>query len=113
MSPPTTAPAPPYHYRHNNRGRLDRLTIGSTITADYIYDGLERLALRTTTSPAGTTHYVYDLAGRLIAEATSAGSTVREYIWLDDLPLAVVADVDTATPISLSCMPTISTARSR
>jgi RHS repeat-associated protein len=46
-------------------------------------------------TPAGTTHYVYDLAGRLIAEATGAGTTVREYIWLDDMPLAVVADVDT------------------
>jgi hypothetical protein len=24
---------------------------------------------------------------------------VREYVWLDDMPLAVVADVDTATPL--------------
>lgn len=39
-------------------------TIGSTVTADYTYDGLERLAVRTTQNmtPAGTTHYVYDLA---------------------------------------------------
>jgi YD repeat-containing protein len=89
-----------HNYRYNNRGRLDRLTIGSTVTADYTYDGLERLALRTTQnmSPAGTTHYVYDLSGRLIAEATNTGQTVREYIWLDDMPLGVVADVDTPSP---------------
>jgi RHS repeat-associated protein len=89
-----------YNYRYNNRGRLDRLTIGATVTADYVYDGLERLALRTTQNmiPAGTTHYLYDLAGRLIAEANGSGQTLREYIWLDDLPLAVVADVDTLSP---------------
>jgi RHS repeat-associated protein len=89
-----------FNYRYNNRGRLDRLTIGTTVTADYTYDGLERLALRTTQNmtPAGTTHYVYDLSGRLIAEATNTGQTLREYIWLDDMPLAVVADVDTPSP---------------
>jgi RHS repeat-associated protein len=89
-----------YNYRYNNRSRLDRLTIGSTQTADYTYDGLERLAVRVTQNmtPAGTTHYVYDLSGNLIAEATGTGTTVREYVWLDDMPLAVVADVDTMTP---------------
>jgi RHS repeat-associated protein len=89
-----------YNYRYNKRGRLDQLSVGSTVTADYIYDGLERMALRTTQNmtPAGTTHYVYDLAGHLIAESTDSGATLREYLWLDDLPLAVVADVDTASP---------------
>ena len=70
------------------------------VTADYDYDGLERLAIRTTQNmtPAGTTHYVYDRDGHLIAEATNTGTTTREYVWLDDMPLAVVADVDTANP---------------
>jgi RHS repeat-associated protein len=89
-----------YNYHYNNRNRLDELTIGSTVTADYGYDGLERLAIRTTQNmtPAGTTHYVYDRDGHLIAEATNTGTTTREYVWLDDMPLAVVADVDTASP---------------
>jgi RHS repeat-associated protein len=70
------------------------------LKADYTYDGLERMALRTTQNmtPSGTTHYVYDLAGHLVVEASDTGATLREYIWLDDLPLAVVADVDTASP---------------
>ena len=82
------------------RGRLDRLTIGATVTADYVYDGLERLAIRLTQNmtPAATAHYVYDLKGRLIAEAHDTGQTAREYVWLDDMPLAVVADVDTPSP---------------
>lgn len=89
-----------YNYRHNNRGRLDRLTIGSTITADYTYDALERMAIRATQNmtPASTTHYIYDRSGRLIVEASGAGTTQREYVWLDDMPLAIVADVNTSTP---------------
>ena len=87
-----------YHYRYNKRGRMDELTLGSTVTADYTYDGLERMAIRTTTSPAATTHYLYDLDGRLLAESDDTGATLREYVWLDDMPLAVVADIDTLTP---------------
>jgi len=36
------------------------------VTADYVYDGLERLAIRLTQNmtPAATAHYVYDLKGR-------------------------------------------------
>jgi hypothetical protein len=47
-----------------------------------------------------------DLAGHLIAEATAAGVVTREYVWLDDMPLAPPRRTSgTSTPI-------ISTARS-
>jgi RHS repeat-associated protein len=70
------------------------------VTADYTYDGLERMAIRTTQNmtPAGTTHYLYDRAGRLLVEADDTGQTLREYVWLDDMPLAVVSDVNTMSP---------------
>jgi RHS repeat-associated protein len=89
-----------YNYRYNNRGRLDQLTIGSTVTANYTYDGLERMAVRTTQNmtPSGTTHYIYDRAGRLLVEASGTGTTQREYVWIDDTPLALFADLDTASP---------------
>ncbi|MCD0419633.1 DUF6531 domain-containing protein [Rubrivivax sp. JA1024] len=89
-----------YTYRYNNRGRLDRLMVGTTVKADYAYDGLERMAVRTTQNmtPSATTHYVYDRAGRLLAEASGTGTTQREYVWIDDLPLALFADLDTGTP---------------
>jgi YD repeat-containing protein len=89
-----------YTYRYNKRGRLDELTVGATVTADYSYDGLERLAIRTTQNmtPAGTTHYLYDRSGHLLVEADDSGQTLREYVWLDDMPLAVVSDVDTGSP---------------
>ncbi|MEW6643057.1 MAG: RHS repeat-associated core domain-containing protein [Pseudomonadota bacterium] len=89
-----------YAYSYNNRGRLAELSIGATVTADYTYDGLERLAIRTTQNmtPAGTTHYLYDRVGRLLTEASSSGAIATEYVWLDDLPLAMVANVNTTTP---------------
>jgi hypothetical protein len=58
------------------------------------------MAVRTTQNmtPAGTTHYIYDRTGRLLVEATGTGTTQREYVWIDDTPLALFADLDTGTP---------------
>jgi len=33
------------------------------------------------------------------AEATGSGTPLREYIWVDDMPLAVVGDLDTTPQI--------------
>jgi YD repeat-containing protein len=41
-------------------------------------------------SPTGEIWYHYDKAGRLVAESNSAGEVTKEYLWLDDLPLAVI-----------------------
>jgi RHS repeat-associated protein len=89
-----------YKYGYNNRGRLNQLTTNGTVTATYAYDGLDRMSVRTTQNmtPAGTTHYIYDRAGRLLAEATAAGVTQREYVWIDDTPLALYAGLDTSSP---------------
>ena len=60
-------------YRHNNRGRLDRVSVGAQVRADYVYDALERLAIRTTQNmtPSGTTHYV--LQQVLVTESARSG----------------------------------------
>jgi RHS repeat-associated protein len=89
-----------YGYAYNDRGRLTQSRVNGQLRAIYRYDVFERLNSRQllNMTPAGTTHYVQDLAGHLLVEATSTGTVQREYIWLDDLPLVVVADVDTATP---------------
>ncbi|PTM49905.1 hypothetical protein [Phreatobacter oligotrophus] len=73
----------------------DRGTITTTVNA------LERLAIRTTANvtPAGTTYFAYDLSGKVLIEANgSNGGTVREYVWFDEMPLAIVANVDTTSP---------------
>jgi RHS repeat-associated protein len=87
-----------YNYGYNNRGRLATLTVGSTQTSSYSYDGLDRLAIDA--SPyvplSGITQYVYDQAGHLLAESDDSGNTLTEYVWLDDMPIALVANVSTS-----------------
>lgn len=54
---------------------------------DYRYDALRRRVLKT--SAGGQTRYVYDQADHLIYETRSNG-TSRNYVWLGDIPLAVI-----------------------
>ena len=43
---------------------------------------------------------LHDLAGHVLVEANGVGgATVREYIWMDDMPLAVVDNVNTGSPV--------------
>lgn len=43
-------------------------------------------------TPTETTVFHYDMAGKLIAEATTTGSTTteQEYVYLGDMPVAVI-----------------------
>ncbi|MEP0068937.1 RHS repeat-associated core domain-containing protein [Pyruvatibacter sp.] len=104
-----------HSYTYNDANRLKTVTIGGVLEGTYTYNGLEQLVIRDlpTASPARVVHSIYDRNGNLIAEADGAtGTTVREYIWLeehpwlddsgglpDSMPLAVVADVDTVSPV--------------
>ncbi|MBV8566123.1 MAG: RHS domain-containing protein, partial [Methylobacteriaceae bacterium] len=60
--------------------------------------GLWRLAKRVVTSPSSETHYLQDPDGHIIAETDGSGNTTREYIWLDDMPIAVIDGVNTPSP---------------
>lgn len=75
---------------------------GNSVRGAYLYDAFFKLAKRTVTNttPAGVTHYLYDPDGHVVAETTSAGVTVREYIWLGDMPIAVIDAVNTASPVT-------------
>ena len=46
-----------------------------------------------------TTLYVHDINDHIIAEMNASGQTLREYIWLDDMPVAVVDNVLSGTPV--------------
>jgi YD repeat-containing protein len=97
-----------YAATYNKRGRPAGLTLNGAPAATYLFNAQEQLVSRTLLPPlvpqANTTHYLYDLDGHLIAEAsgTSASNAVitREYIWLNDMPIAVVDNVDTASPLT-------------
>jgi hypothetical protein len=103
-----------YTLVYNKRNRPGALKLNGTDVATYLYNAQEQLARRVALaplSPAGHSHYIHDLAGRLIAEGfgTTAGGVVitREYIWVPapgldpgDMPVMVVDNVDTASPVS-------------
>ena len=91
---------------YNQRSRPAGLTLNGTSVATYVFNGLEQMTSRTLASPllpVGVTHYIYDLNGHLIAQATGATAAtavlVREYIWLEGMPVMVVDGVNTASPV--------------
>ncbi|MFO0992438.1 MAG: RHS repeat-associated core domain-containing protein [Hyphomicrobiales bacterium] len=89
-------------YTYDDRNRPVTVARYGGSWASYAYNGLEQLVTRATTVPVGPiggSHYVYDLDGHLIAEADAlTGATIREYLWLDERPIAIVDNVST-TPV--------------
>ncbi|KAA3523469.1 hypothetical protein DXM29_20400 [Agrobacterium tumefaciens] len=86
-------------YGYNAAGQLASVAIGGRTNGEYVYDYLSRLTKRTLPRTGKTLHYAHDLDGNIIAEYDSNGILAREYIWLDERPLAVVADAGTSSPI--------------
>jgi RHS repeat-associated protein len=74
-------------YVYNDLGRLTEATVG-TKTAKYTYDGLGQRIRKT---GAGNFHYVYDEAGHLIGSYDKGGDPIQEYVYLGDMPLAVLS----------------------
>jgi hypothetical protein len=81
-----------YNYTISAAGRISRVALGSSVRADYVYDGRSRLASRVTQNQvgAGTVRFIHDHRDRIIAEVSGTGTTIREYMWLGDLPVAVL-----------------------
>ena len=91
-------------FTYDPEGRLSKATQTATPAenATYKYDAMSRLARRTINHTSGAPTvigYVHDLDDHIIAETDASGATLREYIWMDDLPVAVVDNVSTASPI--------------
>ena len=89
------------NYTISAAGRISQVKLGTQIRVDYLYDGKSRLAqsIRQNVTNAGTTRYIHDANDRIIAEVSSTGAAIREYVWLDDLPIAVLdGSVNQANP---------------
>lgn len=82
-------------FGYNDAGQLSSVAVNDEVTGQYAYDYLSRLGVRRLPKTSTTLHYIYDLSGNIIAEYDSNGALGREYIWLDERPLAVVADAGT------------------
>ncbi|MFV0665576.1 RHS repeat-associated core domain-containing protein, partial [Denitromonas sp.] len=79
-------------FTHGADGRLRTSTTGAG-TVTYQYDGLGRRVSKsgpTTLVPGGFVRYAYDAAHHLVGEYQADGSPIKEYLWLGDLPVAVI-----------------------
>ena len=87
-----TRGATQYNYTISAAGRISEVKVGTQLRASYLYDGKSRLAssVRVNVANSGTTRYIHDHEDRIIAEVDASGTTIREYAWLDDLPVAVL-----------------------
>jgi len=74
-------------YAYDVRGRMVQ-AVSSLGTTTYQVNALGQRVRKT--NSLGDTAYQYDTGGRLIAESTAAGVLKREYIYLGDVPVAVV-----------------------
>ncbi len=75
-------------------GRLTEVREGERSIARYAYDHRGLRILRTRLEPATaapiTTHILHDDARQPLAELDADGMLIRQYLWLADLPLAVL-----------------------
>lgn len=85
----TTSDSAGYTASYDLPGQLAVLARGG-VTARYSYD-TERRRIRKFTSagPQSTVIFVYDRQGQLLGEYDAQGRAIREYVWLDDVPVAV------------------------
>jgi len=75
-------------YTWNNAGQLAEVLVSSTPVGTYTYDSQNRRVKKV--AGANTTHYVYGLNGLLYGEYDNAGDLIREYVYLNDTPLAQI-----------------------
>ncbi|WP_173065893.1 DUF6531 domain-containing protein [Sulfurimicrobium lacus] len=71
---------------YDAKGRLAQAVTAAGTT----HYQLNALGQRIRKSGSADTVYLYDTAGHLIAETTPAGQTLREYVYLNDIPLVVL-----------------------
>ena len=78
-------------YAYDSAGRLASVTTGGVLQATYRYDVLGRQVLRTLVPSGVTIQSIFDSQGRRVAEYDQGtGALIREYVWLDWEPLAVI-----------------------
>jgi RHS repeat-associated protein len=86
-----------YTFNYNDNGRISSASLNGGQVGTYVYNGLEQRVAKT--AGGATTHYLFDRFGHMLAEYDASGTVEKEYIWLDDLPVAVV-DSTGSSPVT-------------
>ncbi|WP_073465792.1 RHS repeat domain-containing protein [Rhizobacter sp. OV335] len=83
----TTSDSAGYTASYGLNGSIASITKAG-VTGSYDYDA-ERRRIRKVTSTGETVIFVYDLEGQLLGEYDQTGKPLREYVWLDNIPVAM------------------------
>ena len=89
----------PLGFTYDDTNRMTQASASGLIVGDYVYNGKGERVKKTA---AGiTTVFHYDSAGLLIAETDTLGNVLREYVYLDGQPLALIEPADEPADIVL------------
>jgi RHS repeat-associated protein len=85
-----------YGYGYNGRNRLAVIQNGGVTVGSYVLNALGQRVQKT----AGgiTTRFDYDENSHLLSE--SAGTTTRDYIWMDGMPVGIVDHTGSTTAVN-------------
>ena len=75
-------------YSYDDTNRLSEVLDNGISTASYVHNALGQRTSKTVGT--ANTVYVYDLGGNLIAEHDATGTLIRDYVWLNGIPVAQV-----------------------
>ena len=78
-----------YTYAYNQDGHLSQVLSGGNVIATYTYNHQRQRTRKVTAQ--GTIVYHYDQAGHLIAETTSSGAPIKDYVWTAAQPIAQIS----------------------
>ncbi len=87
-----------FGFRYNDRNRMTIAQASSQTIATYTYNASGERVRKISTSPeTSDQRFNYDPESRLLAEY---GTVNRDYVWVDDLPIAVAENHDASTTIT-------------
>jgi hypothetical protein len=84
-------PSHTYTFAANDNGRNASAALNASTVGSYLYNAFEQRVQKT--ACASITQFVFDRAGHPLEETNGAtGAVLREYIWFNNLPVAMVDD---------------------
>lgn len=86
-------------YQYGDDNRLNQIARDGAAIGAYVHNAFGQRTQKTAiiNNQLETIHFHYDLAGTLIAETDGTGALIRDYIYLDGAPIALIAS-DPAQP---------------
>ncbi|WP_208353075.1 RHS repeat domain-containing protein [Pseudaestuariivita rosea] len=84
-----------YGFTYDAANRMASMSVNGVVQAEYLYNAAGQQVVRRLTQEGRTIHSVHDLDGQRIAEyevdpVAGTSSLLREYVWMDMTPVAVI-----------------------